>query len=43
MRVIDWLATQFDNETKTTRRHLERLPSDKLEWRPHEKSYTAIA
>jgi uncharacterized damage-inducible protein DinB len=43
MRVIDWLATQFDHETKTTRRHLERLPSDKLEWRPHEKSYTAIA
>ena len=43
MRVIDWLATQFDHETKTTRRHLERLPNDKLEWRPHEKSYTAIA
>jgi uncharacterized damage-inducible protein DinB len=42
MKVIDWLATQFDQETKTTRRHLERLPNDKLDWRPHEKSYTAI-
>ena len=43
MKVIDWLATQFDHETKTTRRHLERLPNDQLEWRPHEKSYTAGA
>ena len=43
MKVIDWLATQFDHETKTTRRHLERLPGDKLDWRPHEKSYTAGA
>jgi uncharacterized damage-inducible protein DinB len=43
MKIVDWIATQFDNETKTTRRHLERLPNDKLEWRPHEKSYTAVA
>lgn len=43
MKVIDWLTTQFDQETKTTRRHLERLPNDKRDWRPHEKSYTAGA
>ena len=43
MKVIEWLATQFDHETKTTRRHLERLPNDQLEWRPHEKSYSAGA
>ena len=43
MKVIDWVAKQFDQETKTPRRHLERLPSDKLDWRPHEKSYTAGA
>ena len=43
MKVMDWLATQFDHETKTTRRHLERLPNDQLDWRPHEKSYTAGA
>jgi uncharacterized damage-inducible protein DinB len=41
MRIIEWLATQFDRETKITRRHLERLPDDKFDWRPHEKSYTA--
>jgi uncharacterized damage-inducible protein DinB len=43
MKVTDWLATQFDQEMKTTRRHLERLPSEKFDWRPHEKSYTAGA
>lgn len=43
MNVTDWLATQFDQEMKTTRRHLERLPGDKFDWRPHEKSYTALA
>jgi uncharacterized damage-inducible protein DinB len=43
MKIIDWLAKQFHQETKTTRKHLERLPNDKLEWRPHEKSYTAGA
>lgn len=43
MNVIDWLAQQFDQETKTTRRHLKRLPDDKFDWRPHEKSYTAAA
>jgi uncharacterized damage-inducible protein DinB len=41
MRIIDWLSKQFDRETQITRRHLERLPADKLDWRPHEKSYTA--
>jgi uncharacterized damage-inducible protein DinB len=43
MKVTDWLASQFDQEMKTTRRHLERLPGDKFDWRPHEKSYTAGA
>jgi len=28
MNVTDWLATQFDQEMKTTRKHLERLPAD---------------
>ena len=41
MAIIDWLAKQFDRETQITRKHLERLPNDKLDWRPHEKSYTA--
>ncbi len=43
MTTIDSLRTEFAHEVKTTRRHLERLLDDKLDWRPHEKSYTAAA
>jgi len=35
------LLKEFEREAQTTRRHLERLPKDKLDWRPHEKSFTA--
>ncbi len=41
MNQIDSIAAEFAHETETTRRHLERLPEDKLDWRPHEKSFTA--
>ena len=30
---------EFDDEMKTTRRVLERVPSDKATWKPHEKSF----
>jgi hypothetical protein len=30
---------EFDQEMATTRRLLERVPSDKGEWRPHQKSF----
>lgn len=43
MKLIDSLITEFEHEAQTTRKHLERLPEDKLAWRPHEKSFTAIA
>lgn len=43
MTAIDTLAKEFDHEAKTTRKHLERLPADKLDWRPHKKSFTAGA
>ncbi len=43
MKQIDSLIAEFDHEAQTTRKHLERLPEDKLDWRPHEKSFTAIA
>jgi uncharacterized damage-inducible protein DinB len=43
MKLIDSLITEFDHEAQTTRKHLERLPEDKLDWRPHEKSFTAAA
>ena len=38
---VDSIAREFDHETQTTRRHLERVPDDQLGWRPHEKSFTA--
>ncbi|MGH9831712.1 MAG: DinB family protein [Blastocatellia bacterium] len=41
MKMKDSLIAEFEREAQTTRRHLERLPDDKLDWRPHEKSYTA--
>jgi len=41
MTTIEALTAEFDREAQTTRKHLERLPGDKLDWRPHEKSFTA--
>lgn len=41
MKLIDSLIAEFEHEAKTTRKHLERLPEDKLDWRPHQKSFTA--
>jgi uncharacterized damage-inducible protein DinB len=35
---IDELVQEFEVEAKTTRRVLERVPSDKLAWTPHAKS-----
>ena len=43
MKLIDSLITEFDHEAQTTRKHLERLPEDKLDWQPHQKSFTAVA
>lgn len=41
MNPIDSLIAEFEQEARTTRRHLERLPNDKFNWRPHPKSFTA--
>src|SRR5262245_33468780 len=41
--MIDALKNEFEHETSTTPRHLERVPNDKLGWQPHKKSYTAGA
>jgi predicted dithiol-disulfide oxidoreductase (DUF899 family)/uncharacterized damage-inducible protein DinB len=38
--MIDPLLGEFQEEVKTTRRILERVPADKLTWRPHAKSMT---
>ena len=34
----DALLAEYDHEMGTTRKLLERLPDDKLEWKPHDKS-----
>jgi uncharacterized damage-inducible protein DinB len=38
MAVKDALLAEFDHEMGTTRRLLDRLPDDKLSWKPHERS-----
>src|SRR5262249_18992180 len=40
MAIKDGLLADFDHEMGITRRLLERLPDDKLTWKPHEKSMT---
>lgn len=36
----DELLQQYDRELATTRLLLERIPADRMEWRPHPKSTT---
>lgn len=38
--VISDLLKEFDQEMVSTRRVVERVPSDKGEWKPHEKSFS---
>ena len=38
MSMTSALLQEFDSEAATTRRVLERVPADKLEWKPHPKS-----
>ena len=35
------MLAEFETQARVTRRFLERLPEDKLTWKPHEKSMTA--
>jgi len=37
---IDLLLPEFDHEMASTRKVLERIPADKLDWRAHAKSNT---
>lgn len=37
-RMVDSLIAELDQEAGTTRRVLERVPGDKLVWKPHAKS-----
>lgn len=40
MALKDGLLAEYDHEVGTTRRLLDRLPDDKLGWKPHAKSMT---
>jgi uncharacterized damage-inducible protein DinB len=40
MRLSEMLLPEFDLEMTNTRRVLERVPEEKMEWRPHIKSMT---
>jgi uncharacterized damage-inducible protein DinB len=40
MSLADVLLQELEQEAPTTRRLLERVPHDKLEWRPHQKART---
>ena len=40
MATIEELVQELMQEAHTTRRVLERVPEDRLDWRPHEKSLT---
>ncbi len=39
--IAQTLLDEFEVQAPITRRFLQRLPADKLTWRPHEKSMTA--
>lgn len=39
MTIAQALLPEFDHEMANTRKTLERIPDDKLDWKPHEKSF----
>jgi uncharacterized damage-inducible protein DinB len=39
MTIAETLLPEFEQEMATTRRVLERVPSDKAQWKPHPKSF----
>jgi len=41
MSTAQVLLAEFEQQAPVTRRFLERLPEDKLTWKPHRKSMTA--
>ena len=38
MKISDLLLPEFDQEVASARKTLERIPDDKLSWKPHDKS-----
>lgn len=41
MVIAQYLLAEFEQQAPITRKFLERLPEDKLTWKPHAKSMTA--
>ena len=41
MSIAEQFLAEFNAEAVTTRKFLERVPDDKLDWKPHPKSMTA--
>ena len=40
MPISQMLLPEFDHEMANTRKTLDRVPDDKLDWKPHEKSFS---
>jgi uncharacterized damage-inducible protein DinB len=40
MTISEALLPEFDQEMANTRKTLERVPDDKLDWKPHPKSFS---
>ena len=40
MALSETILGEFDQEMANTRKTLERLPQDKLAWKPHDKSWS---
>ena len=37
---LDMLRAELDHEAKTTRKLVERVPDDRLDWKPHARSFS---
>ncbi len=40
MRLVDSILLEIDQEAQTTKRVLDRIPEDKLAWKPHPKAFS---
>src|SRR5713101_5190386 len=40
MPIVDSLLMEMDQEAQTTKRVLDRIPEDKLAWKPHPKAFS---
>jgi uncharacterized damage-inducible protein DinB len=40
MKLVDSILMEIDQEAQTTKRVLDRIPEDKLAWKPHPKAFS---